>query len=261
MSHADSPMSYTELPPRPELAPWVAALWSFAVAPEAGVIEHVIPPTGGVSVSVGRGGEAMLAGPRTQPFAMPVAGGDAWWGFHLWPGAAPSLLGLPAGSLREAVGPARLWLDPAWCERLTAALTGGPPEAAAAERLDAALGELVPTAGPLDAAVMTVVLRIVRSRGSESVEELARGADLSPRHLRRRFRAAVGLTPKELARVRRLRATAADAVLAARPWVDVAAAGGYADQAHLVREFRELLGVTPRRFEHHARRIAHRLVE
>jgi AraC-like DNA-binding protein len=69
----------------------------------------------------------------------------------------------------------------------------------------------------------------------------------SGRHLTDRFRAEVGLRPKEAARVARFdrarRALRPGARLA-----DVAAGHGFADQSHLVREFRALAGCTPSRW-------------
>jgi AraC-like DNA-binding protein len=260
MSDAPPPMSYVEVPPPADLAPWIAALWCFRVRPEAGEIEHRIPLTGGLLLAVGRAGPAILTGPRTAPLVTAVRGGDVYWGVHCLPGAAGALFHLPPGSLRDQLGPAETWLDPAWC-------LGFRPEennvddAQVLHRLALALRELAPRAAPLDAAVTAAVAQIVRSQGAVAIAELAGAVALSPRQLRRRFQAAVGLSPKELARVRRLRAAAATAVLHERPWSEVAGDGGYADQAHLVREFRSLLGTTPGGFGQHARRIDHRLVE
>ena len=69
--------------------------------------------------------------------------------------------------------------------------------------------------------------------------------------------AFVGLTPKELARIERLRESAVAAIGPGARWVDIAAKQGYADQPHLVREFRRLLGLTPAGFSRHAGRIRH----
>ncbi|HYH46651.1 MAG TPA: AraC family transcriptional regulator [Thermoanaerobaculia bacterium] len=254
------PMSYAEVPPPPDLAPWIAALWTFRIVPEAGEIEHRIPLTGGVMLSAGADGEPALVGPRTAPLTTTVRGGDVFRGVHLRPGAAGALLHVSAGALRDAIGPARLWLDPVWCDlwRAQAAIAD---DAAALSGLAGAFRELASRAAPLDDAVAMVVDRLIRSHGTARLDELAAEAALSPRQLRRRFRAAVGLSPKELARIRRLRAAAASAAVEDRPWADLVADGGYADQPHLVREFRRLLGVTPGGFGQHARRIDHRLVD
>lgn len=252
-------MSYVEVPAPPEIRPWIAALWCFRVFPEAGTLEHRIPLTGGVIVSVGSDREPILAGPRTAPLVVPVHGGEVFRGFHVWPGAACSLLHIPPGSLRDIQGPARFWLDPAWCRRL-GAFAEEEEDAAALQVMTLCLRELMERAAPPDTMVMTAVSQLIRSRGDLRIGDLAAGR-LSPRQLRRRFQAAVGLSPKELARVRRLRASAAAAVLEELSWCEVTAEAGYADQAHLVREFRNLLGVTPGAFEQHARRIDHRLVD
>lgn len=261
MAHNPTPpMSYVEVPPPADLVPWIAALWCFRVRPDAGEIEHRIPLTGGLLMSVGRAGPLMLTGPRAAPLVTTVRGGDAYWGVHVLPGAAGALFHLPAGSLRDALGPAELWLDPAWCRGWSPAAEG-EDDARVLHRVTLALRELASRAAPLDDAVMAAVERIVRTQGTVAIAALAREVALSPRQLRRRFQAAAGLSPKELCRVRRLRAAAATAALSERSWIEVAGDGGYADQAHLVREFRSLLGTTPGGFEQHARRIDHRLVE
>ena len=254
-----APMTYVEVEPPPDLAPWIAAFWCFRVAPDAGAIEHRIPLTGGLLLSVGPNGLPLLAGPRVEPLVTEVRGGDVYRGIHVLPGAAPALFHLAPGSLRDAAGPAALWLDPQWCARLSAA-AALPDDSEALAGLAAAVRDLAPRAAPCDPAVQAAVRLLLRAQGTARAEELARAAALSPRQLRRRFQAAVGLSPKELARLRRLRASAAAVALHERPWAEVAAEGGYADQPHLVHEFRRLLGVTPGDFERHARRIDHRLV-
>ena len=86
-----------------------------------------------------------------------------------------------------------------------------------------------------------------------SIEELSCDLGWSRQHLARRFRAEVGVGPKQLARVARLqravdhlqrvpdRAHAAPLSLAG-----AAADLGYFDQAHMARDFRELAGLAPR---------------
>jgi AraC-like DNA-binding protein len=262
---APSLMSYVEIPPPPELAPWVAAFWCFGVRADAGEIEHRIPLTGGLILSVDRSGMPMLSGPRTAPLVTAVRGGDLFRGVHFHPGAARPLFHLPPGSLRDSLGPAHLWLDAAWCGSW-GQVAGGEHDMAALDALARSLRELVPRADPPDPVVRSAVdclRRALRTEQADQVvrmEEVAAEVGLSPRQLRRRFQAAVGLSPKELARVLRLRLSAASAVLEDRPWAEVSAGGGFADQAHLVREFRSLLGVTPGKFEQHARRIDHRLL-
>ncbi|WP_250036869.1 helix-turn-helix transcriptional regulator [Paractinoplanes maris] len=66
----------------------------------------------------------------------------------------------------------------------------------------------------------------------------------SDTYLTTRFRAEVGLRPKETARVARFD-RARRALRPGTPIAEVAAGHGYADQSHLVREFRALAGCTP----------------
>jgi transcriptional regulator GlxA family with amidase domain len=88
--------------------------------------------------------------------------------------------------------------------------------------------------------------RLVSSAGAVPIGSLAREAGWSHKHLIRKFRQQVGLTPKTAARLLRFE-HAWRLVGDGEPahWDRIAADGGYADQSHLIRDFREFTGGTP----------------
>jgi AraC-like DNA-binding protein len=71
---------------------------------------------------------------------------------------------------------------------------------------------------------------------------------VSRQHLARRFAAHVGVSPKTLCRVARMKEVLRIAGNARAGWAAVAADLGYYDQSHLVAEFRSLTGLTPARW-------------
>ena len=91
--------------------------------------------------------------------------------------------------------------------------------------------------------------RLVRSAGAVPIGSLAREAGWSHKHLIRKFRQQIGLTPKTAARLLRFEHVwrgLGDGEPAR--WDRIAADGGYADQSHLIRDFREFTGGTPADF-------------
>ena len=65
----------------------------------------------------------------------------------------------------------------------------------------------------------------------------------------RLFLERTGLSPKEMARVARLRALLAQLASDGRAdWAGLACDFGYADQAHLINEFQSLTGKSPQRY-------------
>jgi AraC-like DNA-binding protein len=79
-----------------------------------------------------------------------------------------------------------------------------------------------------------------------SVSAAAADCGVGPRHFRRLFEVATGITPKSYSRIRRLLQLLATADAVQRPdWATLALAGGYSDQSHMVNEFRDITGLTP----------------
>lgn len=204
---------------------------------------------------------ALLGGLHAAPALVTHDGRQSGIQVALSPAGARPLLGWPAGELAntdihaaEALGPVadeitgRIRAAASWPDRfaaidqvLLARLRAGP-----AGRADRAGG------GALGPEVGFAWRELLRTGGGVTVSGLADETGWSERHLRSRFLAETGLTPKAAARVvrfhrarRLLQRRSADGVLARSGLAGLAADCGYYDQAHLAREFRALAGCAP----------------
>lgn len=226
--------------------------------------------------------QVLVGGLHTTPALVTHDGRQSGIQLGVTPLGARVLLGVPAGALAtldvegdEVIGrfaaelQDRVRAAGTWAERfalldaLLAARAGIRTElgaTAASEPgsgLDAA--PLLVRTGPMDARgsiapeVAYAWRTLIATRGTVSVAALAEQTGWSSRHLDNRFRAEIGLTPKAAARVvrfDRVRRMLMHRVSqgGAPALADLAAAGGYYDQAHLAREFRSLAGGPPSRW-------------
>ena len=100
-----------------------------------------------------------------------------------------------------------------------------------------------------DATVKAAIDVIDCFKGSISIEDLASYLGMSCRHLERRFRERIGMTPKQLCRNTRFKHAYKQIEASHREnWVDMALTCGYYDQAHLINEFRYFTGTSPGEF-------------
>lgn len=256
-------------PPPPHLQPFVKLLW--ASAPEGapterpGAREHVLP-TGGMhlvfrlsgpplklfgSADDMRGqtcGYAIVGGARAASYMRDVSVATRSVGAQLQPGAARALLGAPEDALASQHTP----LDALWGARQTdAALeqvhAAGDLErqlnvfeALLAQRVIDSLGAgrrglhpaIAATLGPL-------------AHENPSIAGLVTCSGYSHRRFIALFRGAIGLSPKEYARVMRFDRALTLAGDPAQSWAEIAFSAGYSDQAHLSREFSALAGMSP----------------
>lgn len=266
-------MRYEEFAPDPALAPWVQCYAEFTVLEAPGApYTHLVVPDGCAHVTYLRPPSTpdcaiFLAGPRMTGTEHWIAGRLLCWDVKLRPHGL-GLLGLDARAWVDraaplaAGGPESLAGGPERLARLARELTAGldacDTAGEARASLDEALLPLLPGAAGPDALVAEAIGAIEASDGGEPIAELAGRMVIGERQLQRRFRAAVGLTPKQFARIRRFRACARN-LIAERPeaWGRVALAHGYADQAHLNREFSRLSGRSPTQLASYIARIEH----
>lgn len=192
---------------------------------------------------------AMVGGLHTRPALIGHPGRQ--WGVQvsLTPLGARALLHAPAAALAswdvdlvDVVGPPAVELT----ERLRAAADWRGRFAAVEGALLRLAGDSMVLAPEVaEAWRLTTV-----ASGKLRVEDIAHRVGWSSRHLGERFRAEIGLTPKEAARVARFdraRHLLADRVTLGRApdLAGLAIACGYYDQAHLTREWRSLAGLPP----------------
>jgi len=98
-----------------------------------------------------------------------------------------------------------------------------------------------------DPAVLEALAEIKASKGLVRIEELARITCLSQSALERRFRRAVGSSPKKFASIVRLRHVI-DQQAKGFNLGDIAQEAGYYDQSHFVKDFKAFTGTSPESF-------------
>jgi AraC-like DNA-binding protein len=195
----------------------------------------------------GRPTSSFVAGVWDRPTVTGHYGEQAGYQLYLDLIEARRLLGVPAPELANRLVPLEEALGNAPAielqERLAEAKDANDRHAIAQRLLAARLSDQ-PAARP---EISHAVNRLRATKGSASIETLASELGWSRRHLSARFREAVGLPPKALARLIRIE-HAAQRVRAGNPLADIAYETGYADQSHFNRDFRELVGCTPTQF-------------
>jgi AraC-like DNA-binding protein len=240
-------MRYEEFPPPPALARYVRCVWTFEAARNENTGRERIVPDGRCELIVhlgdpfaessvdGRESEqprVFFAGQLSHPLWLRATGRAHVIGvrFHAW--SARRFLGESVTSATDRRVPVE-GCDAASIDEVARFVEG---RVAANREGDDPIVEQ--SAGELE-----------RTSGRASIDEIVSASGLGRRQLERRFRDAVGLSPRLFANVLRLRSVF-DA-LQANPeggWTDAALAAGYFDQSHLIRDFRRFVGCTPAQF-------------
>jgi AraC-like DNA-binding protein len=185
---------------------------------------------------------AMLAGPASRARVIEFEQGHAHLSVSFALGGASGFFAAPLALACDEMVPLGFVWGPHGAQLREQVLLADTPASMLQVLEDALVKQLT---GPLAPDPAMIAAAKSLSDGA-SVAGVADSLGLLPRTLRRRFTAAVGLTPKRFARVQRLQRVVRS--LDGRTevdWAAVAASHGYADQPHLADEFRELADVTP----------------
>lgn len=256
-------MSYREIAPSTDVSHLVFSFWEFATANEDfDTIQHEIFPDGCVSLFYHRNDNFNLrriafSGLNLESIVAPVFPSDIFWGMRISPAACANVLRENPANYKSV--------------RMTEAeeiphLTNGLLEKLnACENFDEAvviyekhLKELNFGKNFCDEKVAQALKIIEETSGEIKIVKLAEELSLGVRQLERRFKHCSGLSPKQFARTRRIRATAVDLVENNdMNWANRAAEMGFADQAHLTHEFVSVTKRSPNSFAEKVRHIKH----
>lgn len=246
---------YAEYPPRAALREYVHCIWTFEA--EADEAVQPIAPDGRPELivhllkSYEEVGErarivqppVLFAGQITRPLTLAARGAVSVMGVRFRPDGARAFLGfdldaatdkrvdLVAEHGGEAAQLRRVIVEESQIERRIAVVE------------DYVEARIAASKRPVDPVVRAAVTKLLAG------EEAGAPEGLSERQFQRRFKAEVGVSPRELQSVLRFRRVF-DAIDAPGPpgWVEAALAAGYFDQPQMARDFRRYLGVSSRQW-------------
>lgn len=190
-----------------------------------------------------RADRGFLIGPHDRPVVNEPTGETHAVGIVTTAIGAGPVFGVRPAHLRGRI----VDLAPAWpvAEALRTRLLALDDADAKLDAVDAAVGEHLAAERPgLDRCEAAVAL--LEADPTRPIADVAAEVGVSHAHLDREFSAVVGMSPRALARLLRMRRLLAGLDVAGDVgWAALAADLGWYDQAHLIRDFKRHTGVTP----------------
>lgn len=243
--------------PSPDLAPFVRRI-EIVEASEAAT--RVLFPEPGLLLGIRFAGKAVLQGdggarelPRSTVTGMrgtvrrmhtAAEGGIVVVKFR--PEGAAALFEPPLHESYGAILPLADWFRASEVGILEERLAEAPDHSARITVVEAFLRERLRDhrADPL---IGAAVEKIHRAPGEIRIARLADELGLSVDALEKRFRRAVGCSPKQFASILRMRKVVRG-LRSGMSLTELALEAGYYDQSHFIRHFRAMAGMSPRRF-------------
>lgn len=256
-------LSYHEAAPSEDVSQLVLSFWEFTSAGEDfGTIDHEIFPDGCISLFYLRNEkfnfqELAFNALHLESVTTTVFPKSTLWGMRFSPAACANILRSDPANFKV--------LPKTEAEAFPHLTDGLLEELNACQNFDEAVAVYENRLKNLDFgqnsydAKIAHALKIIEETGGEiKIAELAAALNLSTRQFERRFKASSGLSPKQYARTRRLRATAVALVENEKiNWANRAAEMGFADQSHLTHEFVSVTKRSPNSFAEKVGQIKH----
>ena len=232
----DAPQRFNRFPASPMCSvSWMTAGEAHMAGPTPG-LEMIIP-------------QAFFGGPQSHPTLSYNPGQGSGLMVMFYPAALQKLSGIDLAAWLDRFGPLGEALGPEW-EALSRAVLDAADDDARIALIEAFL-EPRWQAARAGAEPFGVVGDWVRRLAVQAAAAGWGGGVRTVRNVERRIKAWAGQPMRKLRRLDRAEhvfLAERDDIFggqAATSWTDIAARGGYADQAHLCREVREITGLSP----------------
>jgi AraC-like DNA-binding protein len=250
-------MIYAELRPSPRLASFIKCFWALEYSGSTDV-EPVLPD-GCPEIVFNLSDRflrlytahdelqpsALFAGQMSRSIAIRPTGNVNLFGVRFQPAGALPLLRFPMSEITDRI------IDLASaCGRIGEEVEWRINEARSlAERVaifESFFVTELAARNNTDAIAAYATETIVEGRGLRSISSVSAHVGVSDRRLERRFKRAVGVSPKTFSRIVRFQAVVNAVQLSETPnMLDTALSYGYYDQSHLIRDFRGFSGDSP----------------
>lgn len=184
-----------------------------------------------------------LVGPHDRPVVSEPTGETYAIGIVTTPVGCEAVFGVPPISLRGSV----VHLERVWplATEIRSGLDGCSSPDAMLTYLEQCLAMTVDTSLPRLQRCRAAV-SMLEEAPTLSISEVASRLGITHAYLDREFTRLVGLTPRSIARLLRMRGLLERIdVRSSVRWIELATEFGWFDQAHLIRDFKRHTGVTP----------------
>ena len=224
----------------------VEFFWKLSWACSAEPIWEMVAPDADTDLiyCLGESGESLVRGPQKHLTSISI-NPVSYVGVRLRTDAAQLLTGLTAGELLDRRIP-KAPVGGELVDALCKAAEGHDSAKVFAALASLLRRRLLGRERVADRSVARVATHLIqRSNGILPVRDVTRRLGCSERHLRRTLVAAVGLSPKQYARIVRFRHAMHLVMRTRQPLAGIASDLGYTDQSHMTREFTVVAGRTP----------------
>ena len=249
-------MNYGEITPGPAAARYIQCYWLLEDDAPSDVVQRIVPDGRPELIfnfaqpfeNQVRGKwraqpDCFFVGQITGPMLLRAKGPARILGIRFHPHGASRVFGMPVRELTDSV--VRVEDISQQISRGLRRLEGLRSPSTMRDALDALFDAAASSSNGDPRIIPGAVSQIERRCGQVSVSATAGEAGLSVRQFERRFRDAVGISPKLFCRMQRFQRVFRMFEDAREDWVGTAIRCGYFDQAHLIRDFREFAGTTP----------------
>lgn len=259
-------MIYQESKPTKKLQPYIHSYWEFEVDPDQykKPFQHTILADGCISlvfITIPNQPlfDPMLVGPTIRNLEVKVFPGATYRGARFIPPSPCGFFGITGLELRDKKISAAPYIKRLNIQPI---LDASHKDGLFFERIDKVFEEYINAKSiEQNHSVFKTVQKIMKTDGNIRISEIVDSSPMSERHLQRQFKKLVGLTPKEFARIRRIRATVIQTMLEEQNPSEAIYKSGYFDRPHYNHEFSLIVGKNPSSFKKYIDQIKHIDVE
>lgn len=255
-------MNYQLYTPTPELQPFIKCFWSLEDEKQDEPVKQRVLPDGCMEMIFHYGDlyqqyfadgssivqpRSFVFGQITKYIEIAPTGASGIISARFLPEGIGPFINMPVTSLEnKAVAIAEIFADGSSLEKHVINANNNEERIKLVESF--LLSKLIEP-NTIDTIARSCVEAIFQSQGRIAVVELAGKMNINRRSMERKFTTAIGMSPKQLARVARLQSTLK--MLEQKKFTSLtslAYENGYYDQAHFIKDFKEFTGMSPKSF-------------